>query len=106
GHPGDVGKAADALDTLADGGLIVDRARQRITLPAPDGAADLAAALARLDDASLAIDDIGIRRPSLDEVFLALTGHAADDEHPSADRDGATVDPSPSHASTNARRTR
>jgi len=106
GHPGDVDQAADALDLLADGGLLVDRARQRITLPAPNGAATLAAALARLHDASLTIDDIGIRRPSLDEVFLALTGHAADDEPSSAPRDAAPIDRSPGHASTNSRRTR
>jgi ABC-2 type transport system ATP-binding protein len=106
GHPGDVDKAIDALDSLAHGGLLVDRARQRITLPAPDGAATLAAALARLSDTSLAIDDIGIRRPSLDEVFLALTGHAADNGHLSAGHDGPNSDPSLEHASNNSRRTR
>jgi ABC-2 type transport system ATP-binding protein len=106
GHPGDVDKAIDALDSLAHGGLLVDRARQRITLPAPDGAATLAAALARLSDTSLAIDDIGIRRPSLDEVFLALTGHAADNGHLSAGDDGPNSDPSLEHASNNSRRTR
>jgi ABC-2 type transport system ATP-binding protein len=106
GHPGDVNKAADALGTLAAGGLLVDRARQRITLPAPNGAATLAAALARLQDASLTIDDIGIRRPSLDEVFLALTGHAADNGHLSAGHDGPNSDPSLGHASTNSRTTR
>ena len=30
-----------------------------------------------LDEASIAIDDIGLRRPTLDDVFLSLTGHAA-----------------------------
>jgi len=105
GHPGDVDKAIDALDSLAHGGLLVDRARQRITLSAPDGAATLAAALARLSDTSLAIDDIGIRRPSLDEVFLALTGHAADNGHLSAGHDGPNSD-SLEHASNNSRRTR
>ena len=106
GHPGDVEGAVGALDALAHGGLVVDRARQRITLPAAEGAATLATALARLHDAGLAIDDIGIRRPSLDEVFLALTGHAADDEQASADGDAATVDPPPRPASANSRRTR
>jgi ABC-2 type transport system ATP-binding protein len=107
GRPGDVDTAMNALDALADGGLLVDRARQRITLPAPNGAATLAAALARLHDTSLAIDDIGIRRPSLDEVFLALTGHAAEDEHSSADHDAAaTIDGSAGQPSTNSRRTR
>jgi len=106
GHPGDVDTAVNKLNALADGGLVVDRARQRITLPAPDGAATLAAALAHLSDTSLAIDDIGIRRPSLDEVFLALTGHAADDEDSPGPGDAAPIDHSPGHASTKSRRTR
>jgi ABC-2 type transport system ATP-binding protein len=33
-----------------------------------------------LDAAGVAIDDLGVRRPTLDDVFLALTGHAAEDE--------------------------
>jgi ABC-2 type transport system ATP-binding protein len=106
GHPGDVDQAVSQLHSLADGGLLVDRARQRITLPAPDGAATLAAALTRLHDTSLVIDDIGIRRPSLDEVFLALTGHPADDGNPPVGDDDETVDSSSEHASTNSRRIR
>ena len=41
-------------------------------------------AVRRLDDAGVAVDDLGLRRPTLDDVFLSLTGHAAeadDDEH-------------------------
>jgi oleandomycin transport system ATP-binding protein len=34
----------------------------------------------RLDDAGIAIDDLSLRRPSLDEVFLAITGHLAEEE--------------------------
>jgi ABC-2 type transport system ATP-binding protein len=33
-----------------------------------------------LDDAGVAIDDIAIHRPTLDDVFMALTGHAAEEE--------------------------
>jgi ABC-2 type transport system ATP-binding protein len=69
-------QALGALALLRDGGT-VDRERQRITLPAPAGAATLRAALDRLDGAGIAVDDIGLRRPSLDDVFLALTGHGA-----------------------------
>ncbi|MBW0269674.1 IclR family transcriptional regulator [Nocardia sp. MH4] len=47
----------------------------RITIPAPDGAKTLAEALRRLDDASVELVDIALRRPSLDDVFLQLTGH-------------------------------
>ena len=33
-----------------------------------------------LDDPGNPIDDVGLRRPTLDDVFLSLTGHAAEDE--------------------------
>ncbi|MFC6011008.1 ATP-binding cassette domain-containing protein [Nocardia lasii] len=49
----------------------------RITIPAPDGAKTLAEALRRLDDAGVELVDIALRRPSLDDVFLQLTGHLA-----------------------------
>jgi oleandomycin transport system ATP-binding protein len=38
----------------------------------------------RLDDEGIVIDDLSLRRPSLDEVFLAITGHVAEEE-PQAD---------------------
>ncbi|WP_083865016.1 ATP-binding cassette domain-containing protein [Nocardia brevicatena] len=49
----------------------------RITIPAPDGAVTLAEALRRLDSAGVELIDIALRRPSLDDVFLHLTGRMA-----------------------------
>jgi ABC-2 type transport system ATP-binding protein len=40
----------------------------------------IAEAVRRLDDAGVGIDDIAVRRPTLDDVFIALTGHKAEDE--------------------------
>ncbi len=37
-------------------------------------------AVRRLDEAGVGVDDIALRRPTLDDVFLALTGHAAEEE--------------------------
>ena len=68
-------QAAAALRPLA-GRLAGDRDRLRITIPAPGGATTLQAALGLLDHAGIAVHDIGVRRPSLDDVFLALTGRA------------------------------
>lgn len=45
----------------------------RIAMPAPDGAGTLIEAVGRLAAANIAIADIALRRPSLDDVFLALT---------------------------------
>jgi ABC-2 type transport system ATP-binding protein len=70
-------RALAALSPVSGGALSADHARQRVTFPAADGAATLQSALARLEQAQVAVEDIGLRRPSLDDVFLALTGHAA-----------------------------
>jgi oleandomycin transport system ATP-binding protein len=40
----------------------------------------LGQAVRRLDDEDIAIDDLSLRRPSLDEVFLAVTGHVAEED--------------------------
>ena len=37
-------------------------------------------AVRRLDEAKLTVDDVAIRRPTLDDVFLSLTGHEAEPE--------------------------
>ena len=39
----------------------------------------IAEAVRRLDAAGVGIDDIALRRPTLDDVFIALTGHAAEE---------------------------
>ncbi|MBO0728185.1 MAG: ATP-binding cassette domain-containing protein [Acidimicrobiaceae bacterium] len=82
--------ALHALGHIPDGGR-VDRERQRITLPAPDGMESLQAALDRLRAAGVVLDDIGLRRPSLDDVFLALTGYeAGEEEAPGPEQSGHT----------------
>jgi ABC-2 type transport system ATP-binding protein len=48
-------------------------AGQHVTAVAPGGPAQLAIVIGRLQDASIAVEEIGVRRPSLDEAFLALT---------------------------------
>jgi ABC-2 type transport system ATP-binding protein len=44
------------------------------------GGGNVAQAVRALDDAGVAIDDVAVRRPTLDDVFLTLTGHAAEEE--------------------------
>jgi ABC-2 type transport system ATP-binding protein len=48
-------------------------ASDRIAIPAPDGANTLMEALRRLDVANIDVADVALRRPSLDDVFIALT---------------------------------
>ncbi len=67
--------AVGALTAVAGGELRTER--QSIVIPAIRGARTLTAAVRALDDAGIEPHDIGLRRPTLDDVFLTLTGHTA-----------------------------
>jgi ABC-2 type transport system ATP-binding protein len=51
-----------------------DQQRGTLTLPATDGVATLREALRALDAAAITPSDVDLRKPTLDDVFLALTG--------------------------------
>jgi len=68
-----------------------------LVLPAASGTALVVQAAQALDRAGLEVSELGLRRPTLDDVFLTLTGHAAEDEV--APEDGATS-PAAGHGST------
>ncbi|MGO9912026.1 MAG: ATP-binding cassette domain-containing protein [Acidimicrobiales bacterium] len=57
--------------------LTVSRERRMISIPAPRAAADLSAVADMLAAAGAAVDEIALRRPTLDDAFLALTGQPA-----------------------------
>jgi len=67
-------------DGEADGGIQIDEGAHLLTVPFPAGARGLAEAVRHLDAAGLEITDLSLRRPTLDDVFLTLTGHGADDD--------------------------
>ncbi len=78
-----VGNAADldaAQDLLRRTGaeVHVDAGARRLTASA-DGLDDMIAVAGWLRDSGIAVDDIGLSRPSLDDVFLNLTGHRTDE---------------------------
>jgi ABC-2 type transport system ATP-binding protein len=75
---GDLEAVAGALSGAVDGEAHIDATTRRVTVPA-DGTAALMAGLRALDAAGLELDDIGLRRPTLDEVFLSLTGRSPAD---------------------------
>jgi ABC-2 type transport system ATP-binding protein len=55
-------------------------AEHTVSVPLRQRSGVIAEAVRRLDDANVGIDDIAIRRPTLDDVFIALTGHAAEED--------------------------
>ncbi|MFD0262560.1 ATP-binding cassette domain-containing protein [Kitasatospora indigofera] len=71
-----VSEALAALAPYAKGDPAVEKNTRRITVPVSGGAKVLADVIRELDTRSIEIDDIGLRRPTLDDVFLSLTGHA------------------------------
>jgi ABC-2 type transport system ATP-binding protein len=78
-----VADAADlepARSLLAGTGaeVFVDEGARRLTASA-DGLDDMIEVAGLLRDRGIAVDDIGLSRPSLDDVFLTLTGHRTDD---------------------------
>jgi ABC-2 type transport system ATP-binding protein len=68
------------LESIGVGSATIDEHTRRVTVPSDGGATRLATVIREFDEAGIAIDDIGLRRPTLDDVFLSLTGHAAIEE--------------------------
>ena len=73
----DLPRAIELLVRATEGEHSVDDHMRRITVPARGGARSLVQVVRDLDEAHIGIDDIALRRPTLDDVFLSLTGHAA-----------------------------
>jgi len=71
--------AAKVLGALGQGEPSTDPATRRASIAAPGGAKLLPLVVRALDDAEVPVEDIALRRPTLDEVFLALTGRSEED---------------------------
>jgi ABC-2 type transport system ATP-binding protein len=74
----DIPRAVQILSVADDGDHAIDEHIRKITVPARGGAQRLMQVVRDLDEAQVTIDDIALRRPTLDDVFLTLTGHAAE----------------------------
>ena len=77
----DLGPLAEAVAPIGSDEPRTDATSRRVTVPVDGGTAAVTAAVRVVEQIGIEIDDIGLRRPTLDEVFLSLTGHstAADD---------------------------
>jgi daunorubicin resistance ABC transporter ATP-binding subunit len=73
--------AVRALEPFATGTIHASRDGQRLSMPVAQTGGGLATAVVRaLDAASISVDDVEVHRPSLDDVFFALTGHPTEPE--------------------------
>lgn len=71
--------AAEIITRISGTAAHVDESMRSVSSPVKNGTKSLMDALREFDDAKLHPLDIGLKRPSLDDVFLALTGHAAEE---------------------------
>jgi ABC-2 type transport system ATP-binding protein len=85
-HLCDGGRGEEAVAALAS--IASDRPFLEdgsVRVPVAERRGTIADAVRRLDDAGIAIDDISVSTPTLDDVFLTLTGHAAEQESEEAE---------------------
>jgi ABC-2 type transport system ATP-binding protein len=75
----DAPRAAEALQAIADGEVVVHADAATVRVPVGGGSRSLMDAVRTLDASTVDVADIGLRRPTLDDVFLALTGRSAEE---------------------------
>ncbi|MBA2286397.1 MAG: ATP-binding cassette domain-containing protein [Ktedonobacteraceae bacterium] len=82
---GDLNAAVEAVRPYSAGEIQVHADHRRLIVPVTQGVQILAAVVRDLDAAQIPLDDLALRRPTLDDVFLSLTGHAATSAELSSD---------------------
>jgi ABC-2 type transport system ATP-binding protein len=73
-----LGAAGAVLERVTASPPRFDQAGRRVSAQAASGTRQLAEVITALDQAAIGVDEVGVRRPTLDEVFLTLTGSHAD----------------------------
>ncbi|MFE3514955.1 ATP-binding cassette domain-containing protein [Streptomyces sp. NPDC059166] len=91
-RPEEIERARSVLAVYGKGDISVEQHTRKLTVPVTGGAKLLAEVIRDLDTQGVEIDDIGLRRPTLDDVFISLTGHAAELEKNGQDPSGASTE--------------
>jgi ABC-2 type transport system ATP-binding protein len=92
-EPAQAATAVDALAAMCLERPVADDGLVRMQIGGHQGA--IAQAIRRLDGAGVAIDDIAVLRPTLDDVFIALTGHAAEPDSEDGEREVVATEERP-----------
>jgi len=72
----DLAEVAQALAAIGSGQAEIDESTRRVTVVVDGGAELINRAMARLEQRAITVEEVALRQPRLDEVFLALTGQA------------------------------
>jgi ABC-2 type transport system ATP-binding protein len=73
-------EAVEALKELGKKDVYGDPETGEVSLPANGGTSILADVVRRMDNAGITLAELGLKQPTLDDVFLSLTGHTAEKE--------------------------
>lgn len=73
-------QAAQVLESVTGYSPVLDRANRTATAPTTNGVAGLAAVATAMAESGLEVEDLSLRQPTLDEVFLTLTGSSIEEE--------------------------
>ena len=92
GTTGDIAVARAVLARASSEDVQIDETSRRLTAAVTGGVDALRKVVQQLKTNNVSVLDVGLRRPTLDDVFLALTGHIAENDSKSAD-ETATPDP-------------
>src|SRR5712691_2086324 len=78
----DLNATLQVVRAYSSGEIQIDQERRHLVVPVTLGAQHLAAIVRDLDGAQIALDDLALRRPTLDDVFFSLTGRAVSEAEP------------------------
>ena len=88
----ELSQARSILEAIAVDEVQVDEQVRRVSAGVKHGAESLREVLERLKSSNVSIVDVGLRRPTLDDVFLSLTGHVAEEAEPTGDEPDIAID--------------
>ena len=78
----DLKQVAEIVGKVSGGKVLVEEGSRQVSAPVTTGSRALIEAVRSLDDLGIHPLDIALKRPSLDDVFIALTGHVAEEKNP------------------------
>ncbi len=87
-HAENLRRARETLAPISNGEVLIEEHTRTVTAPVSGGTGILTTVLREMDANAIHILDIGLRRPTLDDVFLTLTGHVAEPVAIEGDGDG------------------
>jgi ABC-2 type transport system ATP-binding protein len=86
---GDIAEVAKALAQIGEGEPQIDESTRRVSVVVEGGTERVSAVLMPLEKLGITLDDVALRQPKLDEVFLALTGQVLEEDADARPGNGA-----------------